>query len=57
MLPPGPRLPAVFQTLLWAMCPTQLLDWCDRRYATPFTLHLAHVANLIVLADPTAGRT
>lgn len=56
-LPPGPRLPAVVQTLLWVLCPTQLLEWCWRRYGDPFTLRLAHVGALVVLADPEAIKT
>ena len=56
-LPPGPRLPAGVQTLLWVLCPTRLLEWCWRRYGDPFTLRLAHIGDLVVLADPEAIQT
>jgi cytochrome P450 len=52
--PPGPRLPALVQTLLWVLRPTQFLEWCWRRYGDPFTLRLSHVGELVVLADPAA---
>ncbi|MFB3819939.1 MAG: cytochrome P450 [Candidatus Methylomirabilales bacterium] len=54
MFPPGPRLPAGVQTLLWVMCPTRLLEWCLRHYGDPFSLRLAHAQHLVVLADPAA---
>ncbi len=53
-LPLGPPLPTVIQTLLWAMYPTQLMDWCLRRYGECFTLRLSHVGPLVFLADPAA---
>ncbi len=55
--PPGPRLPAWVQTLLWVTRPTQFLEWCWHRYGDPFTLRLSHVGNLVVLADPAAIKT
>lgn len=55
--PPGPRLPAWMQTLLWVLRPTQFLEGCLRRYGDPFTLRLTHVKDLVVLADPAAIKT
>src|SRR5574341_299956 len=55
--PPGPRLPAWMQTLLWVLRPTQFLEGCLRRYGDPFTLRLAHVKDLVVLADLGAIKT
>ncbi len=40
-LPPGPRAPAVLQTLAWALAPTWLMDRCARRLGDAFTLTFA----------------
>ncbi len=53
-LPPGPRLPAFVQTLLWVMRPTQFMDRCVRRYGDCFTVRFSHVGDLVCLADPAA---
>ena len=37
-LPPGPRMPALAQTLAWAFAPTWLMDRCARRLGEAFTL-------------------
>ncbi len=40
-LPPGPRLPAIAQTLVWAFAPTWLMDRCARRLGDAFTVTFA----------------
>jgi cytochrome P450 len=51
-LPPGPRLPAVAQTVLL------LRDWpgfvgrCERRYGTMFTLRIASLGIFVYLTEP-----
>jgi cytochrome P450 len=54
-LPPGPRLPAVAQTLAWALAPTALMDHCHRRHGEAFTLTFAPSGRrLVMLSDPAA---
>lgn len=38
LLPPGPRLWPMAQTLLWTLAPTRLLERCAARYGETFTL-------------------
>ena len=37
-LPPGPRLPSLAQTVLWALSPTWLMDRCRERLGESFTV-------------------
>ncbi len=37
-LPPGPRLPASVQTLIYLAQPAAYLEWCQRRYGDAFTI-------------------
>ena len=54
-LPPGPRMPAVVQTLAWALAPTVLMERCRRRYGEAFTLTFAPSGRrLVMLSDPAA---
>jgi len=54
-LPPGPRAPAVAQTLAWALAPTWLLGRCMREVGEAFTLTFAPSGfQLVMLADPDA---
>jgi cytochrome P450 len=39
-VPPGPRAPALLQTLVWALAPTWLMDQCAQRLGESFTLTL-----------------
>jgi cytochrome P450 family 135 len=55
MLPRGPRLPPMAQTLLWALAPTWLLDQCARRYGDEFTLTFGPSGRrLVLIGDPEA---
>jgi cytochrome P450 len=55
-LPPGPRAPALVQTLHWVRRPTELMNRCRDRYGAMFTLRLP-MATLVFLCDPAAIRT
>ncbi len=57
-LPPGPRMPAILQTLVWALAPTALLDHCFRTHGEAFTLTFAPSGRRFVLvSDPAAVKT
>src|SRR5580700_659351 len=57
-LPPGPRAPAVVQTLAWAVAPTWVMDRCARRLGEAFTLTFAPSGmKLVVISDPDAVKT
>jgi len=57
-LPPGPRLPVLAQTLLWAFAPTWLLDRCAREVGEAFTLTFwPSGIRFAMLSDPQAIKT
>ncbi len=57
-LPPGPRMPAVAQTLAWALAPTALMDHCFKRRGEAFTLTFAPSGReLVMLSDPADVKT
>jgi cytochrome P450 len=57
-LPPGPRAPAVLQTLAWALAPTWLMDRCRRRLGEAFTLTFSPSGmKLVLISDPEAVKT
>jgi cytochrome P450 family 135 len=57
-LPPGPRLPAVAQTLAWALAPTWLMDRCSERLGEAFTITFAPSGlKLVMVSDPEAVKT
>ncbi len=51
-LPPGPRLPASWQTILAWRQPTALLERCRARYGRRFTLRVLGQPPFVVLCDP-----
>ncbi len=52
-LPPGPRAPAIAQTVAWALAPTWLMEQCARRLGETFTLTFAPSGlKLVMLSDP-----
>jgi cytochrome P450 family 135 len=54
-LPPGPRMPAVAQTLAWALAPTWLMDHCARTLGDAFTITFAPSGmQLAMVSDPNA---
>jgi cytochrome P450 len=57
-LPPGPRAPAVLQTLAWALAPTWVMDRCARRLGEAFTLTFSPSGmKLVLISDPEAVKT
>jgi len=57
-LPPGPRMPAVAQTLAWALAPTWLMDRLARTLGEAFTLTFAPSGlKLVMFSDPEAVKT
>jgi cytochrome P450 len=55
-LPAGPSNAPLAQTLEWVRRPLPLLEKCRRRYGDPFTLRLAGMPPMVVLADREAVR-
>ena len=43
-LPPGPRIPATMQTLLWITRPLDFMERCRRRYGDIFTVRFNGLA-------------
>ncbi len=57
-LPPGPRAPAVAQTLAWAFAPTWLMDRCARHIGESFTLTFAPSGmKLVMISEPEEVKT
>src|SRR5882762_5334600 len=57
-LPPGPRLPALLQTLLWATAPTWLMDRCAERLGESFALtFFPSGMKLVLLSGPEVVKT
>jgi cytochrome P450 family 135 len=55
-LPPGPPHAPLAQTLEWVRNPLGVLERSQRRYGDPFTLRLAGMPPMVMLADPEAVR-
>ncbi len=51
-LPPGPRMPAILQTLGNWKRPTPFLKRARQRYGSPFTMRLIGAPTFVVIADP-----
>ena len=51
-LPPGPRAPALLQTIGWWSRPTAYLERCRARYGKRFTVRLIGQSPFVVLSDP-----
>jgi len=57
-LPPGPRAPALLQTLAWALAPTWVMDGCRRRLGEAFTLTFSPSGmKLVLISDPEAVKS
>src|SRR5271154_312350 len=57
-LPPGPRAPAIVQTLVWAVAPTWLMRRYAKRLGEAFTLTFAPSGmKLVMVSDPEAVKT
>jgi len=55
-LPPGPRTPALFQTLSWLLNTTQFLERCAQRYGPIFTVRIIGFGTSIMIADAATAR-
>lgn len=55
--PPGPRLPAALQALLFAKYPHRVLPVLRRRYGDVVAIRLPRAAGMVLLADPADIRT
>jgi cytochrome P450 family 135 len=53
-LPPGPRLPRLVQTALWASYPGALSKYCQRRIGETFTLRPLGIGDVVVVTRPEA---
>ncbi len=53
-IPPGPRAPALFQTLRWLRSPIEMLEDCRQRYGDTFTIRLSAFDPLVLFSHPTA---
>jgi cytochrome P450 family 135 len=53
-LPPGPPLPKLLQTAIWARQARRLLYSCQERYGDMFTVQIAYEGKWVMLADPEA---
>jgi cytochrome P450 len=57
-VPPGPRIPALVQTLAWALAPTWLMDRCARSIGDSFTLtFFPSGMQLVMVSEPEALKT
>src|SRR4051794_6184432 len=56
-LPPGPRGPAIYQSLRLLLQPIDFLDRCLRRYGDVFTLRFVGMGDLVYITDPEAIKT
>jgi cytochrome P450 len=51
-LPPGPRIPSLFQTMGWWMRPISFLERNRARYGKRFTIRLLGERVFVMLSDP-----
>lgn len=55
-LPPGPRLPAIVQTLMWAAAPVRFGKSCLRRYGPLFTARILGFGDVVYVCAPDGIR-
>jgi len=56
VLPPGPRLPALVQTVMWAVAPVRFAKSCLRRYGPLFTARIVGFGKVIYISTPEGVR-
>jgi len=57
-LPPGPRMPALLQTIAWALAPTWMMDRCAERLGECFTITFwPSGMHFVMISDPDAVKT
>ena len=57
LLPPGPRLPIVLQTLMWLLRPQRTMRRWRDRYGDVFTIRLAVQGTVVEVGDPALLKT
>src|SRR4051812_29550649 len=50
--PPGPRIPAVLQTLAFMFVARRYFDWCRRRYGDVVTMSTIFDSRFVIVFDP-----
>lgn len=50
--PPGPRLPAIVQTIMWALAPVRFGTVCMARYGPLFTARIVGFGNVVYVCAP-----
>ncbi|WP_189214328.1 cytochrome P450 [Actinokineospora fastidiosa] len=55
-MPPGPRLPALAQTVLWAVAPVRFGRSCTRRYGPVFTARILGFGDVVYISTPEGIR-
>lgn len=55
-LPPGPKLPAVIQTLMWVVAPVKFGKACLRRYGPLFTARIVGFGDVVYISTPDGIR-
>jgi cytochrome P450 len=55
--PPGPRAPALFQSLRWLSRPIPMLEDCGKRYGDAFTFRFPGYDPIVLFSHPAAVRT
>jgi cytochrome P450 len=55
-LPPGPRLPAVVQTVMWVVAPVKFGKACMRRYGPLFTARILGFGAVVYISTPDGIR-
>ena len=53
-LPPGPRMSAAIQSVIWFRKAQWLMETCQARFGDLFTLDMANEGNWVVTSDPAA---
>jgi cytochrome P450 family 135 len=56
-LPPGPRAPALAQSLAYLLAGERFIDHCLRRYGDLFTLKITGLGTIVALANPADVKT
>ncbi|MEO7435144.1 MAG: cytochrome P450, partial [Candidatus Binatia bacterium] len=56
-IPPGPRAPALIQSLRWLSKPIPMLEDCGRRYGDVFTFRFPAFDPIVLFSHPAAVKT
>ena len=53
-LPPGPRVPRLFQMFQWIFRPIPFMRWCADTYGKAFTIRFIGVPPMVFISEPAA---